>query len=973
WFSLNEKGEHCHMISMKDCLIPNEDFPSQYKSNRWSRFPGGLYLTNNKGFKTHVKTRLLSPSITYTINLVFYASSDYQTYVDLKYRLRGETTTSTVYLANRRDDDRFLMAEYQVSKDDKVENIETISDPESYTYWEQKFPNDYEEILSLSKDSLIWTTKKELYSILRRGFLIDNGQQWFAIDKHGKKCLMLSERATWVIDDKKSACKSPHESRFGEVLVITAGDKFKIKGEIKSEVVSRETIYESYLVYKLPQDQSTFEAPICLCGKKIIPGMKVGQVFGNHEKAFYTVFIEIPPIMQAVSGYAGNKDSIHTAKEMTWHATGKCTEPGKMQHPVDGKAWKDFDTKYPDFAAEPRNVRLGLAADGFNPFGNLSQSYSMWPVILTTYNLPPWLCMKESSFMLTLLIPGPKSPGKDIDVYLRPLIDDLKDLWAKPGVETIDVANSLKFQYESDGFYGPSMNFPATNSLSGGSGKVTRHALHVMKTLHLHRQGKTRLEKSGHSKWLVARPKQKWEVLEASGCVFFQTRGQKKVLSVHQGEEALTFSSHYFRDVTTKFNRPDRNVDFPPPTCQFQVFKSLDGQRIVARVRGTVGGDDRPPSHQIPTGYGGCLGNRGKGTPKPNWVAVKKRAAKAAYPPGEPGTSAYWVSCGSLANYLGEESFGNAVCTTFPGAKCRRSKRRGSLARIGTSLTCVPTWNPIAGHLSMRPSSSIYKRSTMARRLLLRKSIRFLTRMGLTTWIESDNHVLATFLRSKWDARFVLNDPQNRARPCPKINKIGQKAKDEMLRLQGLGSNTETGVPYTEDEIMVIVRGGKQRGTFPVLVGFATTGHVILPRLHARTPLTSSDDKFSQMLTQLDSQPEIGGDSGSGGPGDDEQGHDEDDGETGRRDYSYECWVISLKIIIPGDMSPGKTLHVALISLAETLWARQCRPGKSPGNVSPSSFSAQLFPGDMSPEKRIPSDKSPGIRLICRWGIWQML
>nr|GEW19956.1 hypothetical protein [Tanacetum cinerariifolium] len=36
-------------------------------------------------------------------------------------------------------------------------------------------------------------------------------------------------------------------------------------------------------------------------------------------------------------------------------------------------------------------------------------------------------------------------------------------------------------------------------------------------------------------------------------------------------EEALTFSSHYFRDVTTKFNRPERNVDLP--TCQFQVFQ----------------------------------------------------------------------------------------------------------------------------------------------------------------------------------------------------------------------------------------------------------------------------------------------------------------------------------------------------------------------------------------------------------------
>ncbi|GKB46322.1 S-adenosyl-L-methionine-dependent methyltransferases superfamily protein [Tanacetum coccineum] len=33
---------------------------------------------------------------------------------------------------------------------------------------------------------------------------------------------------------------------------------------------------------------------------------------------------------------------------------------------------------------------------------------------------------------------------------------------------------------------------------------------------------------------------------------------------------------------------------------------------------GDGGGDDRPPPYQIPTGCGGCLGNRGKGTQKPN-------------------------------------------------------------------------------------------------------------------------------------------------------------------------------------------------------------------------------------------------------------------------------------------------------------------------------------------------------------------
>ncbi|PWA35152.1 mitogen-activated protein (MAP) kinase 10, Phloem protein 2-like protein [Artemisia annua] len=38
--------------------------------------------------------------------------------------------------------------------------------------------------------------------------------------------------------------------------------KFEIEREVKSEVISPETTYAAYLVFKLPQDQSTFEAPI---------------------------------------------------------------------------------------------------------------------------------------------------------------------------------------------------------------------------------------------------------------------------------------------------------------------------------------------------------------------------------------------------------------------------------------------------------------------------------------------------------------------------------------------------------------------------------------------------------------------------------------------------------------------------------------------------------------------------------------
>ncbi|GJX47548.1 hypothetical protein Tco_0272738 [Tanacetum coccineum] len=46
----------------------------------------------------------------------------------------------------------------------------------------KKIPNDHEEILKLSKDSLEWKTKKELYLIFCKGFLLDNGQQrWYAL------------------------------------------------------------------------------------------------------------------------------------------------------------------------------------------------------------------------------------------------------------------------------------------------------------------------------------------------------------------------------------------------------------------------------------------------------------------------------------------------------------------------------------------------------------------------------------------------------------------------------------------------------------------------------------------------------------------------------------------------------------------------------------------------------------------------
>ncbi|GJY50394.1 pyruvate kinase, partial [Tanacetum coccineum] len=586
-------------------------------------------------------------------------------------------------------------------------------------------------------------------------------------------------------------------------------------------------------------------------------------------------------------------------------------------------------------------------------------------------------------------------------------------------------------------------------------------------------------------------------------------------------EEALTFSSYYFRDVTTKFNHPDRNVDCPPPTCQFQVFKSLcksiglrsviridhqelkkviwyvlhnspeidtyramfksefpdndmkeafpgsrderrttqnsgicspgpdgemyyeddpdvihvdnssdlalsislndleiaalhiDGQLIdvdasrdiidvvdedddiideedpiphdlansddedlvnlhindgmsadVARGHGgDGGGDDRPPSHHIPTGCGGCLGNRGKGTRKPNLggrragrqhtrqetrnlrlkaITDKSGPVSIRFEFGDRETlMPFGEHVAHCANYLGE--LVRELPLHYPSWRQVPAEQKARvMARIGTQFDMRPhmesdRW-PLIYAAIQQHLQKIYngKKAALKERHWIPDSdgTYDLERIRLSR----PSHISEV----NWDAQIAFwNDPKNRARATQnKQNRAKSKVvcrqgsrsiaalrdmhmessatreyqslihtfflthTEEMLRLQGLGSNTETGVPYTEDEIMAIVRGGKQRGHIPgvgrVLPGQGTVipppspcthssdvvklkkrEKVLTRQVNMFMKLFRSDDKFSQMLNQLESQPKIGGGSGSGGRGNDEQGDDEDNNDDG--------------------------------------------------------------------------------------------
>jgi hypothetical protein len=86
-------------------------------------------------------------------------------------------------------------------------------------------------------------------------------------------------------------------------------------------------------------------------------------------------------------------------------------------------------------------------------------------VILTIYNLPPWLCQKQKYLLLTILIFEPTQLGVDMDVFLEPLMEEMKKLW-KEGVAMWD-------EFHKDPFTLKVMilvtinDYPALFSLSG--------------------------------------------------------------------------------------------------------------------------------------------------------------------------------------------------------------------------------------------------------------------------------------------------------------------------------------------------------------------------------------------------------------------------------------------------------------------------------------------------------------------------
>jgi hypothetical protein len=69
-----------------------------------------------------------------------------------------------------------------------------------------------------------------------------------------------------------------------------------------------------------------------------------------------------------------------------------------------------------------------LSTYGFQLDSTDSSPSSCWVIFVMPYNLPTDKCLKQEFIFLALVIPGPKEPKKQMNIFLRPLMEELKEL-----------------------------------------------------------------------------------------------------------------------------------------------------------------------------------------------------------------------------------------------------------------------------------------------------------------------------------------------------------------------------------------------------------------------------------------------------------------------------------------------------------------------------------------------------------------
>ncbi|XP_071718348.1 uncharacterized protein [Rutidosis leptorrhynchoides] len=297
WLALNNNGEKNETISAKLFSYENrKTYKRRYIQK--SRFKTVVKMLDisNLNIQIKIKTQFLSPNVIYGAYLVFKFCdppriSSQLRYVNLKYKMEGKSLHA--YFATRTDDEwmmielcRFLNykkdidfevlieslsryycgnsaiyvegIEFRVIDNVKPEEIERIKEVHQVLDQEQQSPASFLDVKYKSENE---ENTKKVPTIIQNIFVY---LRRLTYEVNVKKHLMLPAKEILYNYPNETVyrLKATGESRFQEVIEILPQQVFGINSKIQRNLLSRDTKYMCYLVFKISEKCHGLHCPV---------------------------------------------------------------------------------------------------------------------------------------------------------------------------------------------------------------------------------------------------------------------------------------------------------------------------------------------------------------------------------------------------------------------------------------------------------------------------------------------------------------------------------------------------------------------------------------------------------------------------------------------------------------------------------------------------------------------------------------
>ena len=199
----------------------------------------------------------------------------------------------------------------------------------------------------------------------------------------------------------------------------------KIFGHYKKEFDKFAVCPKCSACHKIPSSASTnltcsakSEFSKKTCGAELLRKVKCGKKYKFVPKKIYIY----SPLKLSLSRLFQKKEFITDIEK--WRT--RVSECNVLSDVYDGNIWKELSSPG-QFLSTPFSLALRLNIDWFRIYKHVN--YSVGLVYLVIENLPRHKRFNLENIIIVGCIPGPNEPKLTVNSFLKPLIDELLELW----------------------------------------------------------------------------------------------------------------------------------------------------------------------------------------------------------------------------------------------------------------------------------------------------------------------------------------------------------------------------------------------------------------------------------------------------------------------------------------------------------------------------------------------------------------